>query len=50
MTNEFNDFFTGIGVKIAESIKPTIAKPEDCMPTLLGLQELDLGTIGKPSL
>jgi len=44
IANEFNDFFTGIGVKISESIKPTLAKPEDYMPILQDLQELDLGT------
>ena len=33
-----------MGVKISESIKPTLAKPEDYMPILQDLQELDLGT------
>jgi hypothetical protein len=32
IANEFNDFFTSIGTKIADSITPTIVKPEDFMP------------------
>ena len=44
IANEFNDFFTTIGVKIAENIKPSIAKPEDFMPQLDNLENLDLGT------
>jgi len=41
---EFNDFFTSIGVKISESIATTNAKPEDFMPILENIQNLDLGT------
>jgi hypothetical protein len=44
IANEFNDFFTSVGVKIAESIEPTSVKPEDFMPLLENVQNLDLGT------
>jgi hypothetical protein len=44
IANEFNDFFTSIGVKISETVKPTHIKPEDYMPVLQNIQELDLGT------
>jgi hypothetical protein len=44
IANEFNDFFTSVGVKIAESIEPTSVKPEDFMPILNNIQNLDLGT------
>jgi hypothetical protein len=33
-----------VGVKIAESIEPTSVKPEDFMPLLENVQNLDLGT------
>ncbi len=33
-----------IGVKIAESIEPTSVKPEDFMPLLENVQNLDIGT------
>jgi hypothetical protein len=45
IASEFNDFFTGIGVKIAESVKPTVKKAEEYMPILQNLTELDLGTV-----
>jgi hypothetical protein len=44
IANEFNDFFTSIGVKISETVKPTQIKPEDYMPILENVQELELGT------
>jgi hypothetical protein len=44
IANEFNDFFTSVGVKIAESIEPTSVKPEEFMPLLDNIQNLDLGT------
>jgi hypothetical protein len=44
MANEFNDFFTSIGVKIAESVKATSAKPEDFMPNIENIQNLDIGS------
>ena len=44
IANEFNDFFTTIGVKISESVKETKIKPEDYMPLLENIQNLDLGT------
>ena len=44
ISNAFNDFFVNIGVEISESILPTKAKPEDFMPILDNLTELDLGT------
>ncbi len=43
IANEFNNFFTSVGVKIAESIEPTSVKPEDFMPLLENVQNLDLG-------
>jgi len=43
IANEFNDFFTEIGVKISESVKETTVKPEDFMPNLPDLVNLDLG-------
>jgi hypothetical protein len=44
IANEFNEYFTNIGVQISESVKPTIKKPEDYMPILENLVNLDLGT------
>ncbi len=44
IANEFNDFFTGVGVQISESIIPTMAKPEDFMPIRDDINDLDLGT------
>ncbi len=44
IANEFNDFFTSVGVNIAESIVPTTVKAEDFMPILENVQNLDLGT------
>jgi hypothetical protein len=44
IANEFNDFFTSVGVNIAESILPTSVKAEDFMPVLENVQNLDLGT------
>jgi len=44
---EFNDFFTDVGVRIAESVKPTAKKPDEYMPNLQNLQELDLGTVNQ---
>jgi len=41
----FNDFFVNIGTSISQSISHTTAKPEDYMPNLQNLQELDLGNI-----
>ena len=43
IANELNDYFTTIGVKISESVKDTVAKPEDFMPTLNNIQNLELG-------
>jgi hypothetical protein len=45
IANEFNDFFSSIGVKIAESVKQTTIKPEDYMPNLENVQNIDLGTV-----
>jgi hypothetical protein len=47
IANEFNDFFSSIGVKIAESVKQTTIKPEDYMPNLENLVNLDLGTVNQ---
>jgi hypothetical protein len=44
IADELFDFFTSIGVKISESIKPTVVKPEDYMPNLQDIQNLDLGS------
>jgi len=44
IANEFNDFFTSIGVRIADSVQPTVIKPEDYMPYLENVQSLELGT------
>ncbi len=44
IANEFKNFFTSIGVKFSETVKPTHIKPEDYMPILQNIQELDLGT------
>ncbi len=44
IADEFNDFFTNIGVKISESVKPTVVKPADYMPVLQNIQSLDLGS------
>ncbi len=41
IANEFSDFFTSVGVKIAESIEPTSVKPEDFMPLLENVQNLE---------
>jgi hypothetical protein len=47
IANEFNDFFTEIGVKISESVQESNAKPEDFMPVINNLIELDLGGTGQ---
>jgi hypothetical protein len=47
IANEFNDFFTEIGVKISESVKETVARPEDYMPNLPNLLDLDLGDVSQ---
>jgi len=44
IANEFNRFFVKIGVQISESILPTNAKPEDFMPIIENLTDIDLGT------
>ncbi len=44
IANEFNDFFTSIGVKISETVTPTQIKPEVYMLVLENVQELELGT------
>jgi len=44
MADEFNNFFVNVGVQISESIIPTNAKPEDFMPQLDNLTEIDLGS------
>jgi len=44
IANEFNDFFTNIGLKISESVKPTNIKPEHYMPQLDNIANMDLGT------
>ncbi len=44
IANKFNNFFTSVGVNIAESIVPTTVKAEDFMPILENVQNLDLGT------
>jgi hypothetical protein len=44
IANEFNEFFTNIGVKISESVVPTVKTAEDYMPALNDIQQLDLGT------
>jgi hypothetical protein len=47
IANEFNNFFTDIGVKISESVKQTSAKPEEFLPNLENVQNLDLGTVNQ---
>jgi hypothetical protein len=47
IANEFNDFFTKIGVEISESVKQTNIKPEDFMPDLPNVSDLDLGTVSQ---
>ena len=47
IAEEFNDFFTSVGVKIAESVKPTVIQPEEYMPNLQNIQQLDLGTVNQ---
>jgi hypothetical protein len=44
IANEFNDFFTNIGVEIAKSVKTTVKKAEEYMPILHDVQDLDLGS------
>jgi hypothetical protein len=44
IADEFNKFFVNVGVQISESIIPTNAKPEDFMPQLNNLIDLDLGS------
>jgi len=43
IANEFNNFFTGIGVSISESVLETKIKPEEYMPNIDNLQYLELG-------
>jgi hypothetical protein len=43
IADEFNDFFTGIGVKISESVRPTVVQPEFYLPDLPNIVDLDLG-------
>jgi hypothetical protein len=43
IAEEFNEFFTDIGIKISESVRPTNAKPEDYMPNLQDINNLELG-------
>jgi len=43
IANSFNEFFSSIGTDISESILPTTKKPEDYMPNLENLDEIDLG-------
>jgi hypothetical protein len=47
IANEFNDFFSKIGVEISESVKQTTVRPEDFMPELPDITELDLGTVNQ---
>jgi hypothetical protein len=47
IADEFNDFFTKIGVEISESVKQTTVRPEDFMPELPDITELDLGTVNQ---
>jgi hypothetical protein len=44
IADEFNEFFTNKGTQISESVMPSIKKPEDYMPVLENITELDLGT------
>ncbi len=43
IANEFNGFFTSIGVKISESVLETKIKPEEYMPNIENIEYLDLG-------
>ena len=45
IAEHFNDFFVNIGTSIAQSISASNAKPEDFMPNLQNIVELDLGNI-----
>ena len=44
IADSFNDFFSSIGTNISESIPPTIKKPEDYMPIIENLNDIDLGS------
>ena len=41
--DSFNDFSTRIGNDISESILPTVGKPDDFMPIIENLTDIDLG-------
>ena len=45
IAEQFNDYFVNIGTSISQSITHTNAKPEDFMPNLQNIIELDLGNI-----
>jgi hypothetical protein len=47
IAEEFNNFFTSVGERIANTVKNTVIQPDDYMPSLPNLQELDLGTVNQ---
>jgi hypothetical protein len=46
MANEFNNFFTNIGMQISVSIPPTITKPEDYLTHSPNTPNLNFHTVG----
>jgi hypothetical protein len=46
MANEFNKFFTNIGVQISESVPPTEIQPEDYLTPMMNTPNLNLNGIG----
>jgi hypothetical protein len=49
LSNEFNTFFTKIGVEISNSVKPTLKKDEEYINNL-NAPPLDLGTVNQPHI
>jgi hypothetical protein len=49
ISNEFNTFFTKIGVEISNSVKPTLKKAEEYINNL-NAPPLDLGTVNQPHI
>ncbi len=46
VANEFNNFFSGVGEEISNSVKPTTKKPEDLIPTS-NFPNLEFGPISQ---
>jgi hypothetical protein len=47
IADEFNTFFTGVGVQISESVIPTVKQPEDYLVPDANVPELEFHTIGQ---